>query len=369
MLIGIDASRAVRARRTGTETYALHLIRGLLALGRGHRYRLYFNRPPASELFTSGPHWEPRTMPFPRLWTHVRLSWEMARCPPDVLFVPAHVLPIVHPRCSVVTVHDLGYRHYPAAHRPLDRLYLDLSTRYHVRVAAHILADSQATRDDLIREYGADPARITVVYPGVPSADEALRRVDDPAAIAAVCAKYGISGEYVLYVGTLHPRKNLIRLIEAFAALESRTLKLVIAGQKGWLYDRIFARARELDVEQRVIFPGYMAGADLPALLSGAQLFAFPSLYEGFGFPVLEAMACGVPVVCSNVSSLPEVAGDAALLVDPLDTGAWTTALERTLADEELRAELTTRGYAQVRRFSWQRAAEETLRVLEEAGA
>jgi len=242
-------------------------------------------------------------MPFPRLWTHVRLSWEMARCPPDVLFVPAHVLPIVHPRCSVVTVHDLGYRHYPAAHRPLDRLYLDLSTRYHVRVAAHILADSQATRDDLIREYGAE------------------------------------------------------------------TLKLVIAGQKGWLYDRIFARARELDVEQRVIFPGYVAGADLPALLSGAQLFAFPSLYEGFGFPVLEAMACGVPVVCSNVSSLPEVAGDAALLVDPLDTGAWTTALERTLADEELRAELTTRGYAQVRRFSWQRAAEETLRVLEEAGA
>ena len=193
--------------------------------------------------------------------------------------------------------------------------------------------------------------------------------MDDPAAIAAVCAKYGISGEYVLYVGTLQPRKNLIRLIEAFAALESRTLKLVIAGQKGWLYDRIFARARELDVEQRVIFPGYVAGADLPALLSGAQLFAFPSLYEGFGFPVLEAMACGVPVVCSNVSSLPEVAGDAALLVDPLDTGAWTTALERTLADEELRAELTTRGYAQVRRFSWQRAAEETLRVLEEAGA
>jgi len=290
----------------------------------------------------------------------------MARCPPDVLFVPAHVLPIVHPRCSVVTVHDLGYRCYPAAHRSLDRLYLDLSTRYHVRVAAHILADSQATRDDLIREYGADPARITVVYPGV---DETLRRVDDPAAIAAVCAKYGISGEYVLYVGTLHPRKNLVRLIEAFSALKYKALKLVIAGQKGWLYDRIFARVRELGVEPRVLFPGYVADADLPALLSGARVFAFPSLYEGFGFPVLEAMACGVPVVCSNVSSLPEVAGDAALLVDPLDTGAWTTALERALTDEELRAELTTRGYAQVRRFSWQRAAEETLKVLEEAGA
>lgn len=365
MLIGIDASRAVCARRTGTENYSLHLIRDLLALDGGHHYRLYFNRPPSPELFTSGQNWEPRVMPFPRLWTHVRLSWEMACRSPDALFVPAHVLPIVHPRRSVVTVHDLGYRHYPAAHRPWDRLYLDLSTHYHIRVAAHILADSRATRDDLIREYDADPARIIVVYPGV---DETLRRVDDPAAIAAVRAKYGIPGEYALYVGTLHPRKNLVRLIEAFSALESSTLKLVIAGQKGWLYDSIFARVRELGMEQRVIFPGYVADADLPALLSGARVFAFPSLYEGFGFPVLEAMACGVPVVCSNVSSLPEVAGDAALLVDPLDTRAWATALEQALMDEELRAELIRRGHAQVRRFSWRRAAEETLRVLERVG-
>ncbi|MDY7040506.1 MAG: glycosyltransferase, partial [Chloroflexota bacterium] len=195
MLIGIDASRAIRARRTGTENYALHLIRGLLALGRGHRYRLYFNRPPSPELFTPGPHWQARTIPCPRLWTHVRLSWEMARRAPEVLFVPAHVLPIIHPRRSVVTVHDLGYRHYPAAHPPLDRLYLDLSTRYHVHAATHILADSQATRDDLLREYGADSTSITVVYPGM---DESLRRVDDLAAVAATRAKYGISGEYVL---------------------------------------------------------------------------------------------------------------------------------------------------------------------------
>ena len=364
MLIGIDASRAVRARRTGTETYALHLIRGLLELGLSHRYRLYFNQPPSPELIPPGPHWEPRVMPFPRLWTHVRLSWEMARRPPDVLFVPAHVLPIVRPRRTVVTVHDLGYRHYPAAHRSLDRFYLDLSTRYHVRAASHILADSQATRNDLVGEYGADPARITVVYPGV---DKTLRHVDDSAAIAAVREKYGIHGEYVLYVGTLHPRKNLVRLIEAFSLLKSG-VKLVIAGQKGWLYDRIFARVQELGIEQRAIFTGYVADADLPALLSGARVFAFPSLYEGFGLPVLEAMACGVPVVCSNVSSLPEVAGDAALLVDPLDTGAWVAALERALTDEELRAELIRRGYAQVRRFSWRRAAEETLKVLERVG-
>ncbi|MDY7040634.1 MAG: glycosyltransferase family 1 protein, partial [Chloroflexota bacterium] len=147
-----------------------------------------------------------------------------------------------------------------------------------------------------------------------------------------------------------------------------RGVNLVIAGQKGWLHEEIFTRVRELGVEQQVIFPGYVADADLPALLSGARVFAFPSLYEGFGFPVLEAMACGVPVVCSNTSSLPEVAGDAALLVDPLDIGAWAAALERALADEELRADLVTRGYEQVRRFSWIRCAEETLAVLEKAG-
>ena len=360
MLIGIDASRATRARRTGTENYALHLIRGLLALGQSHRYRLYFNQPPPPGLFPPAPNWEPRVIPFPRLWTHVRLSWEMVRQPPDVLFVPAHVLPVIRPRRSLVTVHDLGYRYYPAAHRPLDRFYLDLSTRYHVHAASHILADSQATRNDLVREYNADPTRITVVYPGV---DETLKRVDDPVTIAAVRKKYGIHSEYVLYVGTLHPRKNLVRLIEAFSLLKSE-VKLVIAGQKGWLYNRIFTRVRELGLEQRVIFPGYVADVDLPALLSGARVFVFPSLYEGFGFPVLEAMACGVPVLCSNASSLPEVAGDAALLVDPLDVKAWGVALERALTDENLRSELISQGYAQVRRFSWPRAAEETLRII-----
>lgn len=366
MLIGVDASRAARVRRTGTENYALHLIRGLLALDRRNRYRLYFDRPPLPGLFPPGPNWEPRVIPFPRLWTHVRLSWEMVHQPPDVLFVPAHVLPLVRPRRTVVTVHDLGYRYYPAAHRPLDRFYLDLSTRYHARVATHILADSQATRNDLIREYGADPERITVVYPGV---DENLRRVDDVAVLAVTRVKYGIPGEYVLYVGTLHPRKNLVRLIEAFAALQSEAVNLVIAGQKGWLYDNIFARVRELGLAERVFFTGYVADADLAALLSGARVFAFPSLYEGFGFPVLEAMACGVPVVCSHASSLPEVAGDAALLVDPLDPTAWAAALERALIDEELRADLVRRGYAQARRFSWRRAAGETLQVLERIGA
>jgi glycosyltransferase involved in cell wall biosynthesis len=366
MRIGIDASRATGAHRTGTENYALNLIRALCrgeSPTRPYRYRLYFRDHPTPDLFPDAGCIERRVMPFPRLWTHLRLSWEMLRRPPDLLFVPAHVLPPVRPRRTIVTVHDLGYRRFPQAHRTPDRLYLELSTRWNARVATRVLADSQATKADLTRAYGTPPDKIHVVYPGI---DPALRRVDDPAAIAAVKAKHSIAADYILYVGTLHPRKNLTRLVDAFARLQSPGLQLVLAGKKGWRYDEIFARVQAHGLTDRVLFPGYVPDADLPALLSGARLFAFPSLYEGFGFPVLEAMRCGVPVVCADTSSLPEVAGDAALLVDPLDTEALAGALARLLADGSLRARLIARGRAQARRFSWDRAARQVLAVVEE---
>jgi glycosyltransferase involved in cell wall biosynthesis len=383
---------------------------------------------------------ELRAIPFPRLWTHVRLSAEMLLHPPDVLFVPAHVLPLIHPRRSVVTVHDLGYLFYPEAHRPADRRYLDWSTRWNAHQAAAVLADSQATKADLVRAYGVDPAKVHVVYLG---RDEALAPVRDPEALRAVWQKYGIiphssgrsqpegtvgrpapayllassgrsqpegtvgrpapayaegsgrssSGRsptepaepasgpapaYLLYVGTLQPRKNLSRLIEAFARLagapafadvqQSDSLRLVLAGRRGWLYDDLVAQVERLGLAGRVFFPGYVADADLPALYSGALAFVFPSLYEGFGLPVLEAGACGVPVITSNTSSLPEVAGDAALLVDPHDVDAIAEAMYRLVTDEALRAELVRRGFENVKRFSWEKCARETLAVLEEVG-
>jgi glycosyltransferase involved in cell wall biosynthesis len=380
MLIGIDASRATLARRTGTENYALHLIRGLLALGQGHHFRLYFNQAPAPGLLPTSA--EQRIMPFPRLWTHARLSSEMLAQPPDVLFVPSHVLPLVHPPRSVVTVHDLGFLYYPDAHTLFQNLYLRWSTRYNARSAAgkvgHVLADSQATRQDLIRHYGIPRERITVVYPGW---DESLAPVGDPDLQAGVRARYGLGERYLLYVGTLHPRKNLVRLIEAFAQLcasppatpeggkrSGTDLRLVLAGKRGWLYDDILARVRRLGLTDRVLLTGYVPDSDLAALLSGAQAFVFPSLYEGFGFPVLEAMACGTPVVCSTASSLPEVAGDAAVMVDPLDPEALAAALYRIVEEPGLRRDLRKRGFRQVRRFSWRRCAEETLQVLESVG-
>ena len=369
MLIGIDASRATLARRTGTENYSLHLIRGLLALESDHRYRLYFNRPPRQELF--GPRAEQRILPFPRLWTHVALSWEMRSSPPDLLFVPSHVLPLVHPRCSVATVHDLGFHYYPEAHTLFQNVYLRWSTRHNARASTLVLADSLATREDLVRYYHLAPEKIRVVYPG---RDETLTPVTDPTLLAAVRARYDLQQPYLLYVGTLHPRKNLVRLVQAFARLLSRPAAgsprplLVLAGQKGWLYAEIDEAVRRLGLEGHVRLPGYVPDEDLPALLSGALAFVFPSLYEGFGLPVVEAMACGTPVVCSRVSSLPEVAGDAALLVDPLEVEAIAAVLARVVGDEGLRRELIERGFERARQFSWQRCARETLDALEEAG-
>ena len=358
MLLGIDASRAISPQRTGTENYSLYLICHLLALN-DRRYRLYFNAAPPPGLFPQSDNWEARVIPFPRLWTHLRLSWEMVHRDPDLLFVPAHVIPLIHPR-SVVTVHDLGYIYYPQAHRPFDRLYLDLSTRFNASVASQIIADSEATKNDLVRKYHVPEERITVVYPGCN-----LEPVIDEAGWRRVRERYHLPDRYILHLGTLHPRKNILRLLEAFQSLATDfpDLHLVLAGKKGWLYEEIFYKAEGLN--GRVHSPGYIASEDLPLLLRKARLFILPSLYEGFGFPILEAMAAGTPVVCSNASALPEVAGDAALLFDPHNVEAMRETTRRVLEDEALRAELIERGLERAKIFSWERCAKETLSVLE----
>jgi glycosyltransferase involved in cell wall biosynthesis len=276
------------------------------------------------------------------------------------------VLPLYCPVPAVVTVHDLGYRHYPNTHRLVDRWYLDWTTHRHCRTARHIIADSLATRQDLLDFYRADPARISVVYLG---RNESLAPVTDVEFIARAKARYNIRSDYLLYLGTLHPRKNLVRLIEAFHQTIQTTfterLQLVIAGQRGWLYDQIFARVEQLGLVGQVIFPGYVADEDKPALLSGALAYVFPSLFEGFGLPVLEAMACGTPVLTSNRSSLPEVAGQAALLVDPHSTDEIAAGLVQLITQPGLRQELVQRGFQQIRTFSWPHAAAQVWELLE----
>ena len=263
---------------------------------------------------------------------------------------------------TLLTVHDLTFVRAPETASPRLRRYLDRVVPRSVARADHILADSQATKDDLIALYGAPAARITVLYSGV---DARFRPVRDRAALDAVRARYGIgSASYVLSVGTVQPRKNYARLIEAMRALPEH--HLVIAGGRGWLEGPIYAAAAAPGLRGRVHFIGFVADDDLPALYSAAEAFAFPSLYEGFGLPILEAMACGTPVVAANTSSLPEVAGDAAELIDPTDTGALADALRRVLSDAARRETLRQRGFAQARRFSWQAAARQ-LRAIYQA--
>lgn len=388
MRIGIDASRAVRLEQTGTELYSYHLIRALLRVPQEHHLILYTpcalpagmlpelsaekaDSPQADPASADTERWTVRIIPFPRLWTHVRLNWELRRHPPDLLFIPAHVMPIACPIPTVITVHDLGYLHYPETHRVFDRWYLHWSTRRHAHLATYIVADSEATRQDLARHYGADLARVRVIYPGY---DETLQRIEDPQVIAAAKARYHIAGDYLLYLGTLQPRKNLARLIEAFARAglaqstsHPQRLQLVLAGKKGWDYEALVRLVDRMGLQNQVIFPGYIAPEDKAALLSGARALVFPSLYEGFGMPVLEAMACGVPVLTSRVSSLPEVAGDAAVLVDPLDVDSIAAGLRQIVDQLDLRRTLVERGYRRAQKFSWRYAAQQLWEVFDSA--
>ena len=364
MIVGIDASRAVSRAPTGTETYSRELIRALLAHDQANSYRLYARENVSDEFFLSAPNVEFRAIPFPRFWTHVRLSLEMLTRPPDWLFVPAHVLPLVHPRRSIVTVHDLGQLHFPEAYPVRQRMYHNWSAQWNARAASHILADSEATRNDLVKFYHVASEKITVVYPAY---DASLDRSVDEGQVESVSARFRIGRDYILALGTIHPRKNYARLIEAFGRLTNRDLQLIIVGKRGWLYDSILARSQDADVQGRVRFLDYVPSTEMPALMTGARLLAFPSLHEGFGLPILEAQACGTPVVCSMTSAMPEVAGDAALFVDPFDSDAIAGAMERLLSDEALRGKLIEHGFENVKRFSWEESARQVLSVLGQA--
>ena len=359
MIIGVDASRTTVARRTGTEAYSLALIHALLELESPHTWRLYFRDEPPSDLFPppSNTLRVFKTLRMSRLWTHLGLSTELRRHRPDRLFIPAHVLPLYHPCPSIVVVHDLGYVHFPDAHPPGQRLYLDLSTRFSARFASALIADSQATKRDLIAYYRTPPEKITVVYPGF---DDSLKPVRHPTQRNPIAEKYNLPQPFLLHVGTLQPRKNLERLIEAF---DPAQVSLILAGRRGWLADSIFEQGQAKGVR----FLDYVPDEDLPALYSSALAYVAPSLYEGFGFTVLEAMACGTPVICSDGGALPEVAGEAALLFPARDTQALAEAIRRLVADAELRRTMTMQGFRNLSRFSWRRAAAGTLKVIESA--
>jgi len=363
MRLAIDASRATLARSTGTEHYARALIHALILhndqAAQPLRLTLYFRDTPPPGLFPASPYVEQRIIRLARLWTHIGLAWAIAQQRPDALFVPAHTLPFVFPGAGAVTVHDLGYHHFPQAHTARQRAYLQLTTRHSAQRAALVLADSQATAADLQRFYGTPSQKIRVVYPGLvrPAGPPS------PAELAQVQARYNLPDRYFLCLGTLQPRKNIARLVQAYGLWRARhpqrqDVGLVLAGGRGWLYDAAWGQA------PGVRETGYIQETDKAALLHGALALLMPSLYEGFGFPLLEAMQAGTPTLAANTSSLPELAGDASVLVDPLDVDAIAQGMARLADDEALRADLSARGRLQAARFTWERAAAQAWEAL-----
>ena len=302
-----------------------------------------------------------------RIWYRLCLPLpvEWAIGPVDVFHAPDFTLPPVRRGTrTVVTVHDLSFLHLPHCFEPALLAYLTVHVPRAVQRADRVLADSESTRQDVIALLHVPAGRVHTVYPGV---EPRFRPIDDARELERVRHKYDLPRRFILSVGTIQPRKNYGGRIEAFARLRARDVSLAIVGGRGWLYEGIFQKVHDLHLQERVLFPGFVDDADLPTLYNLAEVFVLPSLCEGFGLPLLEAMACGTPVVAANNSSLPEAVGEAGLLVDAHDTEALCDALARLLDDAALRQTLIQRGRSQAARFTWARAARallETYQVL-----
>lgn len=375
MKIGIDASRAFLSRRTGIEEYSYQVIKHLRDLLpqdgtvvlyvrkkiKFQGWKVVFTSPDIDFDFPS--HWSVKSLWAPRLWTQARLSLEMFFHRPDVLFVPAHTVPLIHPSETVVTIHGLEYEYSPESYAWYERLYMRWSIRFSVHSASQIIAVSKNTKRDLIRLYGVPEEKITVIYEGVATVNQ----------VSSI--KYQVSNTqyqipntpYFLFIGRLEERKNVRRIIEAFESFKERTKlphKLLLAGKPGFGYGRIQFQISNSKFQKEIQELGYVTEEEKWELLKQAEAFVFPSLYEGFGLPVLEAQSVGTPVITSNTSSLPEIVGGGAILVDPLDTRALAEAMERLVRDDGLRAGIINEATANVGRFSWARCAREVAQLL-----
>lgn len=366
MLIGIDASRYNHPEKTGVEVYSHQIINGLMELvDEKDRLILYCqeNLKIPRDVVYAQTEISQKVMPCPRLWTLGRLSYEMRRNKPDVLFVPSHVLPLILPKKTVITIHDLAFEHFKKAYSRPQFHYLKWSTKQATKKADRIIVPSEATKQDLMKFYRYPAEKIRVIPHG---ADE----IDMKPADKAVLKRFWVNTEekFILFVGRLEAKKNLVSLVKAFDWFLKKNpdWKLILGGNRGVGFRQLWNEITSLNLQDKVILPGYLDEAEKNVLFQTAQIFAFPSLYEGFGFPVLEAFQYGVPVLTSKNSSLPEVAGEAAYLVDPLDIDEIAKGLEMLAQNQALREELVEKGRKQLQKFKWYEAAQKTWDVLTE---
>jgi glycosyltransferase involved in cell wall biosynthesis len=367
--IAIDA-HSVGTGLAGNETYITNLIEALAALDTANRYTLYVTKRAALAHFTGRwPHVSlRRTLPHtPFVRIPLTFPFELRRRPVDLLHVQFTAPPFAP--CPVVsTIHDLAFEHLPETFNRRSWMQMRLTVRRTARTAAHIITPSEFSRRDLIETYNVAPARVTVTL----EAAAPHFRPASAEAVTAVKRRYGIGGDYVLAVGSIQPRKNLVRLVRAYSDLrrsrsQANLPQLVLVGKRAWLYGETLRAVEQSGVATNVIFTGYVPERDLPALYTGALCFVYPSYFEGFGLPPLEAMSCGTPVIAGDRTSLPEVVGDAGMLVNPFDTDAIGAGLARLIDDEDLRATLRQRGLERAARFDWRDTARRTLQVYEQA--
>ena len=372
MLIGIDASRASIAQKTGVEYYSASLIEWLAKVdnflirsGKENNYLLYTPAALEGDLANLPSNFKEIVIPFSRMWTHIRLSFELMLRPPDLLFVPAHVLPVIHPKKTVITIHDVAFNYFPEAYSDRARNYLEWSTKYAVRHATKIIAISESTKKDLIKFYKARPEQVQVIHNGYD--DLFLAFNPDKKIYESILRRMKIERDYLLFIGRIEKKKNVINIIRAYELVREGGFdcQLVLAGKLGFGSIDILRAIEKSRYGDDIILPGYVSEEDSMYLMHGTKVFVFPTLYEGFGLPVVEAMASGTPVVSSNRSSIPEVAGDAALLVDPLRYQEIAKAICRILIDDDLRISLIKKGKVRVKEFSWEKCAEQTLKLLE----
>ncbi len=347
MIIGINAVAAFTRPRTGVEEYTYQLIKHLAMLeeAKKHRFVLYTdprvggNIPLKDNFEIKELNWG-----FPG-WTQVRLASEMVANKPDLLLIPVHVLPLIHPRNSVVVLHGLEFEYHPECYPKKHAKYLRWITKYALKNANKVIAVSENTKEDLIELYDGDPDRIHVVHHGIGNPKKAEEKKDDP---------------YILYLGRLETKKNIQGIVRSFELLKKKYQvphKLILAGSKGHGYDSIH-------LCNDVVEKGYVSEKEKWQLLKNAEMFVFPTFYEGFGMPILEAQISGCPVITSDISSMPEVAGEGAVLVEPRNTLEICDRMYQVIEDREFRKRLINDGFKNAKKFSWQKCAEETFKIL-----
>lgn len=372
--IWIDGYEANVSQRLGSGQVAFELIKNIEALDKENNYTVILPAAPLPDLPKEREGFRYKILRPNKLWTRVAIPFTLLHTKekPDIIFSPTHYIPRFTSVKRVATIFDLSFFYFPQMFTKKDLWQLKEGTKYSALNTVAIITISNSSKKDIVRNYHIDKNKITVCYPGFNS--EIFYQEKDQEKIKNIQVKYGIGENYLIYIGTIQPRKNLIRLIDAFGRVNrdgGNNLELVIVGKsgglgrKGWMYDDILQEPEKLGIGNKVRFLGYVEKEDLPGLLSGAAAFLLVSLYEGFGLTILEAMACGAPVIASNVSSIPEVIGKAGFLVNPNSVDQIEQAIRVMLTDKKLRAKFSKLSLEQSKKFSWKKMAKEVVKVLE----